>query len=777
MKQGLLFLFITISAAGALANSELIQGKLLIDQGKFNESIPLLQKALGEQKDKSAYINFLLGQAFKGIGQDQQALQRFALAVEGQPPRNIVYQARFEISELASRMGRPEKAQAHLKYLERRWRGTNQHPEVVWRLIGTELKLGRRWQACRWARKMYAYFPGHPLADNWTVDLPESEYDGKALGCLASPKDLKTRIKRLQLSGYADRARREIDVLLSRAQGSSKYDVDVMLADFLEFRGFPDEGIKVLTVHYREKMHDYNYLSLLGKVSSRAGEFPTAIGAYYRAYQKSPRTTNGRRALFSAAFLSYQSRDYDGANRKFQELDRRFPGSGLSKDARWHMAWIRYLKKDFVGADADFSRLITETHHRRRRRIQPFNDDRTKYWLAMTKIRLGRPAEAEPYFRSLTANKNLSFYSVLAQERLKQISSAQGLRSLAADPSLLTVTGIDELTQLPQTGVDSPASQESAEAEESEDTLSAAAAEVAEKPDEETPIESPEEAAEEAKDEAVIVSSFRDPLLQQRFDRASEFIKMGFTDWAKWELYEIERRTSNKLYLRNLMEAYEKIGSYNRSVYISEIFFSGERARGGFKGAKDLWAWNFPRAYESLVVKNSQDFGVMPEITWSIMRAESQFFSEALSPVGARGLMQIMPYTAAQIGRLLSDKNYHHDRFIEPEMNIRYGVRYLSRLQKQFDGSLPLVAAAYNAGPHRVFSWLNNFGTLDMDEFIEHVPFVETRNYIKKVVRHFVVYRGLYDSAAKDNFQWLTQPISLRVAQRPSPREVWGTLD
>ncbi|MCB0351702.1 MAG: lytic transglycosylase domain-containing protein, partial [Bdellovibrionales bacterium] len=277
-------------------------------------------------------------------------------------------------------------------------------------------------------------------------------------------------------------------------------------------------------------------------------------------------------------------------------------------------------------------------------------------------------------------------------------------------------------------------------------------------------------------DEKVLASDFRDPKLRERFKRANNLVSIGRKDWAKWELFEIERRTSNKTYLKMLMEAYSQLGFYNRTAYISEIYFSTERNRGGVAQARELWQYNYPQAYEKNVSNYASRFNVSESLVLAIMRAESHFNSEAYSPVGARGLMQIMPYTASQIARLLGEGGVTELDLLVPETNIRLGSRYLSRLQKKFQDQIPLVAAGYNAGPHRVYSWLNTFGTLDMDEFIEHVPFVETRNYMKKVVRNYAIYNALYGSK-NDTFVWLTQPVPMRVSARPSPRENWDIID
>jgi soluble lytic murein transglycosylase len=135
--------------------------------------------------------------------------------------------------------------------------------------------------------------------------------------------------------------------------------------------------------------------------------------------------------------------------------------------------------------------------------------------------------------------------------------------------------------------------------------------------------------------------------------------------------------------------------------------------------------------------------------------------------------MQIMPFTGERIAsQLLGRAGFNANDLLDPETNIRYGGRYLQRLQEKFGGSLPLVAAGYNAGPHRVQAWLRGFGALRMDEFIEHIPFVETRNYVKKVTRNFQIYRLLYRDD-RGSLGWLVRPVGVSPDSGPNALEVW----
>jgi soluble lytic murein transglycosylase len=415
-------------------------------------------------------------------------------------------------------------------------------------------------------------------------------------------------------------------------------------------------------------------------------------------------------------------------------------------------------------------------------------------------VRQEKYPEARNLLTSLAKEKSFSYYALVAQQRIAQLPTPAPERTLAsatsatidsagaqADEPAEVVSAAPPMLLFSPNGEREVPSEENESEENIQATIEAGGEDGDGAPDgdgDAAPTGPQIEAAGEETDkvssapETISVTAFRDPRLRERFQRAHNLMALGMYDWAKWELFEIERRTSNRNYLRSLMEAYTKIGFYHRASYISEIYFSSERARLGFKEGQDLWEYNFPRAYRDSMERYAKQFAVPEALVWGIMRAESQFNFEAISPVGARGLMQIMPYTADQLTRLLGEARVSEKDLLTPDVNIRLGARYLSRLQKKFQDQIPFVAAGYNAGPHRVYSWLNTFGTLDMDEFIEHVPFVETRNYIKKVVRNYAVYNQLYGSKDnKDTFVWLAKPVPMRVSARPSPRENWEIID
>lgn len=135
-----------------------------------------------------------------------------------------------------------------------------------------------------------------------------------------------------------------------------------------------------------------------------------------------------------------------------------------------------------------------------------------------------------------------------------------------------------------------------------------------------------------------------------------------------------------------------------------------------------------------------------PALVLAVMRQESEFYPGARSPVGALGLMQIMPATARHVAQRMG-LPFNRDRLTEdPDYNVRLGQAYLNELLEQFGGSYILALAAYNAGPSRAKSWIDLFGdprdpAVDPIHWIERVPFSETRNYIQRILESLVVYR------------------------------------
>lgn len=144
------------------------------------------------------------------------------------------------------------------------------------------------------------------------------------------------------------------------------------------------------------------------------------------------------------------------------------------------------------------------------------------------------------------------------------------------------------------------------------------------------------------------------------------------------------------------------------------------------------------------------DYPENPEkaLILAIARQESNFDPAARSPAGARGLMQLMPATARNVSRSLRLGYTRSKLTSDPAYNLQIGSRYLNSLVNRFEGSYILAAAAYNAGPSRAHRWIRQFGDpreqdTDAIDWIENIPFSETRNYVQRVMENLMVYRAI----------------------------------
>lgn len=151
----------------------------------------------------------------------------------------------------------------------------------------------------------------------------------------------------------------------------------------------------------------------------------------------------------------------------------------------------------------------------------------------------------------------------------------------------------------------------------------------------------------------------------------------------------------------------------------------------------------FPLAYQDLFTQHASVKGIPQSYAMAISRQESGWNPKARSPVGATGLMQIMPDTATHTMKMFSIPGYSGPgQLLEPEININIGTSYLQYVYRQFGANRILAAAAYNAGPGRARRWLgNSAGRIDAVAFVESIPFSETRRYVKNVLAYDAYYR------------------------------------
>ncbi|QNK71320.1 lytic transglycosylase domain-containing protein [Variovorax sp. PAMC26660] len=184
------------------------------------------------------------------------------------------------------------------------------------------------------------------------------------------------------------------------------------------------------------------------------------------------------------------------------------------------------------------------------------------------------------------------------------------------------------------------------------------------------------------------------------------------------------------------------------------------------KGVVDV-EQRFPMPFHDTVLRKAQDIGLDPAYVYGLIRQESRFIMDARSGVGASGLMQVMPATARWTARKIGLTDFTPGQINDRETNITIGTNYLKLALDDFDGSMALAAAAYNAGPGRPRNWRNG-PVIEAAIWAENVPFAETRDYVKKVLANTTNYAAIISGRPQSLKERLGR-VGPRDAAEPEP--------
>jgi soluble lytic murein transglycosylase len=238
------------------------------------------------------------------------------------------------------------------------------------------------------------------------------------------------------------------------------------------------------------------------------------------------------------------------------------------------------------------------------------------------------------------------------------------------------------------------------------------------------------------------------------FLRAVEFARMGLGSEARRELGRLGLRVGNgkgestpsagredALWITAIL--LDRGNQWHASHAVPRYALPSFRRtypNGGRPEAK--WRLGYPKAFHDIVAKHCHANKVPEALQWAIMREESSFYPRAESFANALGLTQMMMKTAGRFAKWPVTR----EALFDPDKNVEIGSHFLAFLLEHYDGAIPLVISGYNAGEGGVDRWLRDRGNLELDEFIETIPFDETRGYTKRVLSSYLTYAWLYQA-------------------------------
>ena len=231
-------------------------------------------------------------------------------------------------------------------------------------------------------------------------------------------------------------------------------------------------------------------------------------------------------------------------------------------------------------------------------------------------------------------------------------------------------------------------------------------------------------------------------------ERARQLWAAGLQDLAiselRWGSRQHPQDEKPLYYL--VSRIYASADDYDAAITSMRRVFPDYGSRSMESLPDEVWQLLFPVRHWSIISSQSAKTQLDPALVLGLIRQESAFDENARSSANARGLMQLLPSTGRRIARQARITRYGSKKLYQAETNIILGTKHLAYLVQQY-GKIELALAAYNAGDTRVDRWLKEFGNVDMAEFVERVPFSETRGYIKQVISNRARYRLLTAAA------------------------------
>lgn len=592
------------------------------------------------------------------------------------------------------------------------------------------------------------------------TSLDFSEISSALSSCPVEYDEFIYRVRMSIFSGEEKKAQAELNVFKKQST-LSDWQKAYLQAIFYSNMGDPVLAFAEVKNYEKEILETKDYYNNLFYIAQRAGELNKAEELINKIIEKARNANEKKDFLFQKAFLFYQTKKYKEAVAILDPIIKTNP-SYKSKhkkadydDITWLKAWCLYLDKNYVAAYDAFQENKEWTRDKAR----------NLYWTAQTEWALDRQVTALDHFKQLGTpllkGEFFNYYNFVGWLRFESYKSFVSNDLLKRQVTMIK-TGRGPY-MLPDDQVDPMRIVN--EYKTYFDDLS-----VTDEGDIQV-INRDSSVADQSDIDGISVTGSAD--IRRQLKWADALISWGYADFAKWHLFEVEKSLKTRSAADILVQYYIDKNFYNRGLSLLQKLTSPQMKKVSLREDELLWKSLYPRAYQLNTNSEALMRKINPNLIWSIMKAETQYKYDAISPVGAIGLMQFMPYTSQKVAVLLKDEHEIKDLY-KPEIAIQYGAAYLKKLSVEFSGQLPLIAAAYNGGPHRVKLWLRNFGDIDFDVFIEHIPFPETRTYVKRVLSFYATYQKIYDEKIdikKMNF--LIEKNPYKIKEPISLKEEW----
>ena len=469
--------------------------------------------------------------------------------------------------------------------------------------------------------------------------------------------------------------------LLREAQPADKPSIQLALAEALHHSGNDREAKQLLdSLPITSPEISAERLYDIGEMQRAANQDDAFLQTVAQIRQTAPASPWLEQALLYVANIYLLRHDYDNAIANFREIEQRFPTGPRSPYSHWKAAWLSFRQGHTVDAKTLFEQQIA---------LYPDSNEVVPalYWRARLAEEDGDTTMARAFYQKIIDRYRNYYYGPSARERIAQLKVAASTAN--DDPPHYAV--LDRVPSLNTASI-------------------------------------PEDAAPE------------DNL---RVQKARLLENGGLLDFAVRELKAAAEEEKGTWLPAETARMYTEVGRYDIAVETLKHAVPSYFAIDLSALPRSYWEALFPKPYWPDLKKFSSENALDPYMVASLIRQESEFNPNAQSNKNALGLMQLLPRVGKGVAKQEKLKHFSTQQLFTPAINLQLGTRYFRSMVDQF-GGFEYALAAYNAGDDRVKDWQAAGKYRDIYEFVESIPFTETREYVQAIMRNANVYRQLY---------------------------------
>ena len=666
------------------ARAAFVLGRLALEEPD-GDAVELLEQALA-LKEVRNYVYFYQAEAYRQQGALPRALEIYEKILTNPQISPLRKQALFyKAATMKDNDQCLPATQAFEAFLMEFDDDDDLAPEALMEAGHCYLEMERPVPGINAFRRVWSEFPVHPLSKEAERKIREMEDESFPVPEV-TPSERNQRAENLYMAARYPEALEEYRILSQHPDHPYWGKATFRLArTYIKLRRYR-EARETLTEFLEESPDSPEALDALywlGRLAIRLGNEALLLKTEKEVSQRFPRSHNRAHLLvFMGDFFEGRNRP-DKALDAYQRVLTDYENDPMVREALWRIGWMAYRDGRYEDVIETFSPFVdTESGGD--------NSGQFRYWAGRAAEKLERPSDAFKAYQNVCHEVQRTYYCQMARERIRRLT-----------PEL-------DVAQASDSGLNP------GQHNNPSDLFSGKPPDIL--------------------------------LGDSGYLAAKELLILGFNHEASRELEFLGRRyASDRAALLEISKILYGARDYHRSLRILRLSFQELLRVEDRTKPNEFWEQVFPLSAVEDIRKLAPPGSADPYIVAAVMREESAFDPEALSVAGAVGLMQLMPATASWVALQLEEESFGPEQLYDPAVNIRLGSWYLGFLARRFDGDLVPTISSYNAGPDAVSRWARHLpaGADSWDEFIESIPFSETRAFTKRVLRSYTEYLRL----------------------------------